>query len=131
MRRRRRRKSEEPKRPQAEARGRQGEPRAGGCACGEARGRGGSSPPLPRGQARVPPGRRPTQHHADHVQRHEGQPRPVKHAGGSPGTGSSSGGDSSGPRGGSASAAPEQMAPAPPPPAAASRTALLTRPLRL
>lgn len=25
--------------------------------------------------------RRPTQHHADHVQRHEGQPRPVKHAG--------------------------------------------------
>lgn len=25
--------------------------------------------------------RRPTQHHADHVQRHEGQPPPVKHAG--------------------------------------------------
>lgn len=34
------------------------------------------SPPHPRSAPR-----RPTQHHADHVQRHEGQPPPVKHAG--------------------------------------------------
>lgn len=60
--------------------------------CGEGgrsaapRGRIPSSPvrPVPRPPPPPPtptPTRRPTQHHADHVQRHEGQPRPVKHAG--------------------------------------------------